>query len=88
MIIDAVVSVVIAVLHEIISLFPLADSSVLSAISSYTSTFRIYATNASWMFPIDTLFLCFSTILIVESSILGFKLIRWLASNLTGGILK
>jgi len=88
MIIDALIFVAIAFLSFFVRFFPQANSAVVSQITDSVTSFRNYASGAAWLFPLDLLFPLLTTVILIEFLINGFKLIRWLASIISFGIIK
>jgi len=78
----------LAIFNTVLELFPLADSTIVDSITSQLSAFRGYADDAQWIIPVSLLFSFLSAVLVIEGSLLTFKVARWIANNITLGFIK
>lgn len=88
MIFEALISVVLQVLGIIIGLLPNHDVDTLNWITSQLALFRTNLTGVDWIFPVNTFLLVLGVVLSIESTTLVFKLAKWVATNISGGIFK
>ena len=88
MILDRLIYALAVLFNQFLSVFPLADVGVISAINSYLEDFRYYASQANFMIPVNTLFLLIGIVLSIEAVLLGKKLVRWIVSNVSLGFIK
>lgn len=88
MIFNALVSFLVGTANFIISLFPSADSSITSQITSNLTNFRNAMSAISWFFPVNVALSLLAIVLTIEGSILLWKLTRWVASIFTAGLIK
>lgn len=83
MLFDWVATAIYAMLSILLLLFPSANPTTVSSITSSVTTFRSYMAGANWIFPVDTFFTVLGLIIAIESSWLLYKLIRWLVGILS-----
>jgi hypothetical protein len=86
-----ILSGILNILSLIIGLLPTLSSSDYDNISSLTSAvsnIRMFFVNQNFWFPVDDLFRVLSLIIIVEFAVFGFKLTRWIASNLSAQLFR
>lgn len=88
MIFETIITWVTNALELIISILPMADSAIITQINAYTNTFRSLLSGINWFFPVNTALLFLSLMFVIQTSVLSFKLIRYVAGVLTAGILK
>lgn len=79
---------VLAVLNSLISLFPTANASVVALIGTQISNFRTFAFDAQPFLPVSLLLSLLAAVLLIESSLLTYKLARWIVSILSAGFIK
>lgn len=72
----------------VISLFPTADSEIVSRITDGVAPFKSAIASANWFFPVDTFFAFLAIVFTIELGILTFKTIGWIAKNLSLGLFK
>lgn len=65
-----------AIIGFILGLLPVADATVTTGISTFSTSFRSYYTLINWAFPIDNALFILSVIVIIEVGLLLFKLVR------------
>lgn len=65
-----------------------SDLTNIDNITNAFTTFRGYLTNANMFFPVDLAFTCLLLIVGFEIALAVWKLIRWIASILSIGIIK
>lgn len=85
MILRAIIALVSVVIVSILQFLPFADPAVISQIDSGLTPFKNYLAGADWFFPMATFFTVVSMVFVIESVILLFKLIHWLAKTLSAG---
>lgn len=88
MIIDAIITVIVSILAIFISIFPNANQTIITNITYYSTSFRLLMSAVDWIIPVSTLFTLFGYIFIIEFSLLTFKTIKYLASTVSGGLIK
>jgi len=85
---NAILSLVNSVTLYILGLLPDADQEVITQFSSQISQFRQMLEDINWFFPVDTFLIFMSIIITIELAISLFKLVRWIASMVSFGIVK
>ena len=75
-------------INFLLSLFPASDINIVNSITEFLSGFRQAMSAISWFFPVNTALSFLAIIFTIEASIFLFKLIRWIASNISVGVLK
>lgn len=88
MIFDAISGFALAALNLVLSLFPSADSGIVSQITSGLEPFKSAVATANWFFPVGTFFSLMGIIFVVELGIFSYKLIIFLARNISFGFFK
>lgn len=88
MIFEALLSFCYFILGAFLQLLPLTDPATTAKITQYTSSFRSYAAGAAWFFPIDTIFGFMAVVFAIELVIFTYKVVRWVMSMLTVGVVK
>jgi hypothetical protein len=88
MIIDGLITIIYTLLHSLAVLFPQADPATIAEITGKVAGFRTAMAGVAWLFPVDLLFKFLGLIITIEGSVSLFKLIKWIASNLTVGLVK
>jgi hypothetical protein len=91
MIFTAIINFFLSIVNYLISWFPSVtsnDTLAISNINNAFSTFRGYVASANWWFPIDDLFITVGIVIAVSVVVFCFQLVKWLAANLSGGIVK
>lgn len=81
-------SIFIGVLNTIISLLPLADTDILTAIDSNLTPFKTAIAGANWIFPVPEFFTFVSAVFTIELAFWTYKLIKFLITNLSAGLFK
>jgi len=82
------INLVITFLTWIVNLFPEADSSTVTMISSFSTTLHNSLVTGSYFVPVNTMLNLMALVITIEGSILSFKIVRWISSNVTLGFLK
>jgi len=85
---NTLVSWVSNALEILISLLPNANASILAKISEYNDDFRLALENINWFFPVDLALIFLGMIFVIQFSIFGFRLLKYVAGILTVGVLK
>jgi hypothetical protein len=71
-----------------ILLFPTVDSRIPDFIMNGFYDIKVLLAPFNWLFPVDTLFVATNLILLTTLAILTWKMIRWISSILTLGLVK
>lgn len=77
-----------AILQIFLQIFPFANTNTVNSINTSVSQVRNSIASAGWIFPIDTFFTLLTAVIVIETSIITFKVVRWIASNITLGFIK
>jgi hypothetical protein len=88
MICTTIISWILNVIEILLSLLPNVDPTTITAISSYTTSFRSALTSINWFFPVNTALFFLTLIFGIQIALFLFKIIRYIAGVLTVGILK
>jgi len=84
MILNSIITFLANLYLWVSSLLPAADSSILSMITSGVSDIRSSFASVGWFFPVSLFFQLLAFVVIVETSIFTYKLLRLVISFLTG----
>lgn len=76
------------VLNIVLSLFPTADAEIVSQITSGLAPFKSAVATANWFFPVGTFFTILGIVFSVEFGIFSYKLVLFLARNISLGFFK
>ena len=85
MIFNSIMSFAISVITYLIGLFPTADPTVVTFISSSLTTVKTMLININFMIDIITLGKILVWSLVIEISMLTFHLIQWIVANVSVG---
>ena len=88
MIFNSIVTFIVGVANFLLSLLPSADSGITATIGSYITVFRTTIAQAGWFFPVDTFMYLMTAYILIMGIVLTWKLVRWIGSILTAGIIK
>ena len=91
MIWNNLINFVLGLLTGIINLLPTltsADEINIDKIENAASSIRAFFVSQNFWFPVDDLFRIIGLLIVLELLITGFKIARWIASNLSAGFLK
>lgn len=88
MILDKIISTISGILIAVITLFPYADTTTLTTISSNLTPFKTYLSNANWLFPVTELGTIIGLAFAIEGIILAIKIVHWIIKNLSIGFVK
>lgn len=91
MIFTNIINSVLGLLTGLVNLLPnvsAQDTEVIEKMSSAAGNIRAFFESQNYWFPVDDLFLIMTIIILMQVVITGFKVARWIASNLTAGFLK
>jgi hypothetical protein len=88
MIIDTIIAFAIGLLNTLLYYLPTIDQEILDRINTFVVDFRQMLVDGSYFFPVNDLLYILGMVIAVEIAILGFKITRWIASNVSAGFLK
>lgn len=75
-------------IEAVISLFPLADAATVTQIATQWTQFRSSLSAVDYLFPTSFFFALVSSVFIIEGSIFTFKVVRYVLSHITLGLVK
>ena len=85
MIISLILQLILAALFAVISpILLLPDVSLSSSVPTAIATASGYLGLINQVVPLATLFIVFGTVLIIENTHFGYKLIRWIYQKIPG----
>lgn len=88
MLFEMLASLMFTIFSFFVSLFPDVNVSNIVVYQTHVDNLETMFQNASYYFPLDTLFTIFGIIFTIEFSILTFRIARYILSNVSLGILK
>lgn len=88
MIWNGIISAIVSGLNAILSLFPIADATVISSLSNSVASFKTAIASADYLFPVSEFFTIMTIVISIEAGILLIKIIHWLAKNISAGFIK
>ena len=88
MIVTAIITFIANMVLWFLNLLPNANSTYITGINNAVSTLTGWLTQWNNVFPVDTLFQVLGIMLIVELGLFIWKLYRWIAGIISGGIIK
>lgn len=91
MITQVSISVALSMIGAFINLFPtlsINDQATITKILEISTYMKDAVASANWWLPLDDMFLSFRAFIGINIAILTFKLVRWISSMLSVGIIK
>ena len=81
-------SLVFGIITFIGNLLPNADSNAVSQLNSAMGTFRSSLASASWLFPVNQLFIVLGIVIVIELSLFTWRIIKLIVGWVSLGFIR